>query len=102
MFLLRRKSGILPAIEIHYEMDGREITLEESIIPEEKETLEAIKECLLYVFREFVRCRHRDSVEIWVRGNYMDYFFEARVCCREVKDQIDRVFDRMNRELAKI
>ena len=39
MFILKKKL-VLPAIEIHNEMNGREITLEESIIPKEKETLE--------------------------------------------------------------
>lgn len=76
MFLLGKKL-VLTTVEIYYEMDGREISLEESVIPEEKDTLEAIRDCLLHVLRECERCRHRESIEIWVRGDYMDYFFEA-------------------------
>ncbi len=43
MFLFRKKP-VLPAIEIYYKMEGMEITLEESVITEEKETLEAIRD----------------------------------------------------------
>lgn len=102
MFLLRKKTVALPAIEIHYEMDGREITLEKSFIPEEKETLEAIRDCLQHVFWKFETCLHRDPVEICVRGDHMDYFFEARVCCREVKDRVEMVFEELNRVLTMI
>ncbi len=77
MFFLWRNPVVLPVIDIHYEMDGREISLEESVIPEEKETLEAIRDCLQHVFRECESCQHQDSIEIWVRGNHLDYFFAA-------------------------
>ncbi len=83
-------------------MSGREFTPEDSVIPEEKETLEAIRDCLQHVFRKFERCRHQDSIEIWVRGNYMDYFFKARVCCRTAKARVDWLFEKIKKELIKI
>ena len=57
IFLMRGKTGV-SAIDIHYEMDDREITLEESIIPEENETLEAIGDCLQHVLHQCERCIH--------------------------------------------
>ena len=102
MFCLSRKRSVLPALWVRFEMNGREVTLEESVIPEEKETLEAARDCLKHIFRKFRKRKGQDPIEIWIRGNHMEYFFEAIVCCRKVKKQVESMFEELNGKLSSI
>lgn len=102
MFLFWRKQSVLPAIWVRFEMNGREITLEESTISEEKETLEAARDCLKHVFRNFRKRRYKDPIEIWIRGNHLHYIFEAWVNCSREKKRVDKVFKEMNRKLSRV
>ena len=70
------------------------------ISPEEKETIETIRDCLQHVFRGFKSCRHGDPVDIWVKGDHLDYMFIAEVCCRSMKKRVERLFDDLNCKLA--
>ena len=102
MFLFWKRRSVLPAVWVRFEMNGREISLEESVIPEEKETLEAARDVIKHAFRKFRKRRLQDPIEIWVRGTHMVYFFEASVCCKRTNQQVERVFKEMNGKLRSI
>jgi len=102
MVLFWKRWSVLPAVYIRYEMNGREISLDESVIPEEKETLEAARDVIKHFFREFRKRRFQDPIEIWIRGNHPDYSFEVRVCCRRRNQQVERVFEELKKTLSRV
>ena len=71
MFLLRRKSVLLLAIEIRYEISV-------------KDNLGVAWNSLKHIFQDSESCHHREPAEVWIRGKHMDYLHEGGCFTRNI------------------
>ncbi len=91
---------MLPVIKFQFHY--LELTPDDSTIPEEKETMEAIKDCLEHVFQDFNSSRYKKPVDILVKGNYLDFEFIAEVHNKKDLKTAERLFVDLNSKLAAI